>query len=316
MGKFIKMPLTEKTSNSVKKSDTKPRTPAKTTGKKGSSNTKENQTLLTSFLKSTKSTPAKNEKEEIKNDDKQILIRTSPRNKTAPTQVSKTISNQLDIKSKDNQTLTRTSPRIKTKLPQVSKTLSNQTNNDVTNQKVVCSTKLTDEKETNLLNKSAALKTSTTPKNTSIKKNSEVKTSPKILTKADTKTKSPAKKIKVASKEQGNSCNLDKESHEEEDKVLIKTLNFTKEELELKETNDELFWEQTAEKIREQLSENLEDNKQLFEIQQEMESEGKDLVKQQDQLMKLADEAGDICREFMVLDLNDDNEVDDSGIID
>ena len=74
-------------------------------------------------------------------------------------------------------------------------------------------------------------------------------------------------------------------------------------------------------------------------MKKEMEAESKDLAKQQEKLMKLADEAGDICREFMVLvgfiiyyltgcfffkvlahlfflqDLNAD-EVDDSGILD
>ena len=39
----------------------------------------------------------------------------------------------------------------------------------------------------------------------------------------------------------------------------------------------------------------------MNEIRQEMLSESKDLLKQQEKLMKLADEAGEICREFMEL---------------
>lgn len=109
-------------------------------------------------------------------------------------------------------------------------------------------------------------------------------------------------------------CDLDQEQHDAEDKVFVKTLKLSKEQLRLKESNPELFWEQAAEAKRVELAEFLEDNKQLTEIRQEMEAEARELAKQQEKLVKLADEAGEIAREFMVLNLND--EVDDSGITD
>lgn len=141
-----------------------------------------------------------------------------------------------------------------------------------------------------------------------INKPAKVAASTSVITRSK-KVPSPQKDTT----DRGMCCNLDKELNDQEDTNLIKSLKMSKAQLKLKDTDTELFWEQAAESIRSELEENLEDNKQLSDIRKEMEAEKKDLTKQQEQLMKLADEAGEICREFM--NLNDD-EVDDSGILD
>jgi len=78
--------------------------------------------------------------------------------------------------------------------------------------------------------------------------------------------KSPAKKICTVREEEkscnkGISCNMDKEIHDEDDDSLVKSLTLSAEQLKLKETDRELFWEQAAEAVRVELAEYLEDNK-------------------------------------------------------
>jgi len=81
--------------------------------------------------------------------------------------------------------------------------------------------------------------------------------------------KSPAKKIcTVREKEveektcnKGINCDMDKEIHDEDDDLLVTSLTLSAEQLKLKETDRELFWEQAAEAVRVELAEYLEDNK-------------------------------------------------------
>ncbi len=81
--------------------------------------------------------------------------------------------------------------------------------------------------------------------------------------------KSPAKKICLIKSEdseqnkcnKGISCDMDGDIHREDDDLLIKSLTLSAEQLKLKETDTGLFWEQTAEAVRVDLAEYLEDNK-------------------------------------------------------
>ena len=77
-------------------------------------------------------------------------------------------------------------------------------------------------------------------------------------------TRSPPKKLKtVSTSEMATGCDLDQEARDIEDKVFLKTLKLSKEQLKLKESNPELFWEQAAEAKRVELEEYLIDNKQV-----------------------------------------------------
>lgn len=78
-----------------------------------------------------------------------------------------------------------------------------------------------------------------------------------------TTTRSPPKKLKTSTSDMAISCDLDQERHDAEDKVFLKTLKLSTEQLKLKESNPELFWEQAAEAKRVELAEYLEDNKQV-----------------------------------------------------
>jgi hypothetical protein len=83
--------------------------------------------------------------------------------------------------------------------------------------------------------------------------------------------KTKPKSLKVSNKEttrnkeidQATSCNLEQELDRELDESLLKSLNLSEEKLKLKETNPDLFWEQIAEIIRENLSDTLDDNLQV-----------------------------------------------------
>lgn len=95
--------------------------------------------------------------------------------------------------------------------------------------------------------------TSAVPKTTPVTTNESTSTT----------TRSPPKKLKTSTSDMAIGCDLDQERHDAEDKVFLKTLKLSKEQLKLKESNPELFWEQAAEAKRVELAEYLEDNKQV-----------------------------------------------------
>lgn len=61
----------------------------------------------------------------------------------------------------------------------------------------------------------------------------------------------------------GISCNLENEINHD-DEFLLKKLNLTQEQLELKETNLNAFWKSVADTLRTDLSDLLDDNKEVI----------------------------------------------------
>lgn len=115
--------------------------------------------------------------------------------------------------------------------------------------------------------------------------------------------------IQKNTKEESCDCNLDLEFTKEDDD-LIEKLALNEDELKVKNENLEAFWKLVAQKLKSKLSDSLEDNKELHRLKDLMEDESQELYKENSKLVKLTNEASEICNEFMRTAGND------SGIID
>jgi len=328
------MPLQDKSTgvNDQKNISLKPKPTNKKSSQsvqKKSSSTKENQTLMTNFLKSKPSTPVtKNED----NENEPITTKEpkEPENKPVDIKEPKEPENKpvttKEPKEPENKPVAIKESEIKPVKIDDNKELAKPIT--TTTSTVIDSAPIKQDEPTKPTKPTTTSTSTSTDSASAIQKDSPKQDLPssssKLLSPPSTIKvpvkirKSPAKRLcnVIRDSDRNNKsimCNLESESQEKEDNELIEKLELNEEQLKLKETDKDMFWEQVAEAVRVELNENLEDNKELVDMKEEMEAESKDLAKQQEKLMKLADEAGDICREFM--DLNTD-EVDDSGILD
>lgn len=231
------MPLQDKSSgvNDQKTHPLKTKPSEKPINKKGpsqkkSNSTKENQTLMTNFLKGNKLSTAG--KEDQKPQEDKILEPTKP------------VENKI---TKNDEEVNREEKIL---------AVEDKTNNE--------------EIKTETLTKTTSTATtSTSPSKTAdtINEANKLLSPPKV--KSYNTRKSPAKRlcnvIRDSDKnDKSTCCNLDDESQEKEDSELFKKLEITEEQLKLKETDKDLFWEQTAEAVRVELNENLDDNKEVL----------------------------------------------------
>ncbi|CAF0739400.1 unnamed protein product [Brachionus calyciflorus] len=96
----------------------------------------------------------------------------------------------------------------------------------------------------------------------------------------------------------GVGCNLENE-FSQDDEFLMKKLNLTQEQLELKSKNLDAFWKSVAETLRVDLKDLLDDNQELHKLKELMEEENQDLEKENCKLIKLVNEAKEICNQYV-----------------
>ncbi|RNA06224.1 hypothetical protein BpHYR1_032502 [Brachionus plicatilis] len=93
-------------------------------------------------------------------------------------------------------------------------------------------------------------------------------------------------------------CNLENELSQD-DEFLLKKINLTQEQIKLKTENQEAFWKIVAETLRSDLKDALDDNQELHRLKDLMEEEGQDLDKENTKLVKLVNEAKEICNQYI-----------------
>ena len=264
------MPLQDK-STGVNDQKTIPLKPKPTNKKssqsvqKKSSSTKENQTLMTNFLKSKPSTPlTKNED----NENKPITTKEpiEPENKPVTTK---------EPKEPENKPVAIKEPEIKPVKIDDNKELTKPIT--TTTSTVIDSAPIKQDEPTKPTKPTTTSTSTSTDSASAIQKDSPKRDLPssstKILSPPSTVKvpvkirKSPAKRLCNVIRDSDRNdksimCNLESESQEKEDNELIEKLELSEEQLKLKETDKDLFWEQAADAVRVELNENLEDNKE------------------------------------------------------
>ena len=292
------MPLQDK-STGVNDQKTIPLKPKPTNKKssqsvqKKSSSTKENQTLMTNFLKSKPSTPlTKNED----NENKPITTKEpiEPENKPVTTVTKNEDNENKPITTKEpiepeNKPVTTKEPKepenkpVAIKEPEI-KPVKIDDNKELTKPITTTTSTVIDSAPIKQDEPTKPTKPTTTSTSTSTDSASAIqKDSPKRdLPSSSTKILSPPSTVKVPVKirkspakrlcnvirdsdrnDKSIMCNLESESQEKEDNELIEKLELSEEQLKLKETDKDLFWEQAADAVRVELNENLEDNKEV-----------------------------------------------------